>query len=157
QFLRGNAPPVKEADINKWLSELEKNLKSSGHTLQEFYKERGLNEQRIRENVHSMLQWVGYVNVHLSEADLKRYHADNRDFFDQVSVRASHILVRLPANATEADRQAAKAKLAGLRAEILAKKLDFAEAAKQHSQCPSKAQGGDIGYFPRKFAVEENF
>ena len=41
--------------------------------------------------------------------------------------------------------------------EILAGKIDFAEAAKKHSQCPSKVQGGDVGYFPRKFAVEENF
>lgn len=157
QFLRGNAPPVKDDDINKWLSELEKTLKSQGHTLQEFYRERGLSEQRVRQNVSSMLQWVSYVNLHLTEADLKRYFEENRDFFDQVSVRASHILIRLPIGAPESEKQAARAQLAALRQEILAGKIDFTEAAKKHSQCPSKVQGGDVGYFPRKFAVEENF
>lgn len=157
QFLRGNAPPVKDEDISKWLTELEKSLKSQGHTLQEFYKERGLSEQRVRKNVSSMLQWVSYVNLHLNENDLKRYYEENRDFFDQVSVRACHILIRLPANAQEAEKQAARAQLAALRADIVANKIDFADAAKKHSQCPSKVQGGDVGYFPRKFAVEENF
>ena len=51
QFLRGNTPAVKEDEINKWLAELEKTLKSQGHTLAEFYKERGLSEQRVRQNV----------------------------------------------------------------------------------------------------------
>ena len=49
QFLRGNSPPVKDEDVNKWLSELEKSLKSQGHTLQEFYKERGLRAARPAE------------------------------------------------------------------------------------------------------------
>jgi hypothetical protein len=157
QFLRTNAPAVKDTDVTKWLVELEKSLKSQGHTLAEFYKERGLNEQRVRQNVSSMLQWVGYVNAHLTEADLKRYYDENKDFFDQVSVRASHILVRVPPAATDADRQGAQIQLAKLRQEIVTNKIDFGEAAKKYSQCPSKATGGDIGYFPRKFAVEEGF
>ncbi|MBY4676644.1 peptidylprolyl isomerase [Marinobacterium arenosum] len=49
---------------------------------------------------------------------------------------ARHILV-----ATEAECQALK--------EQIAAGADFAELAKQHSQCPSGAQGGDLGSFGR--------
>ena len=49
-------------------------------------------------------------------------------------VRASHILVP-----TENDAKAIK--------ELIDDGEDFAYMARQHSQCPSKAGGGDLGYF----------
>jgi peptidyl-prolyl cis-trans isomerase C len=104
-----------------------------------------------------MLQWTGFVKDNLSEADVKRYYDENRDFFDQVSVKASHVVLRLAPNAPEGERQAARARLLALRQEIVSGKLDFAEAAKKNSQCPSAPNGGDLGYFPRKFAVQEPF
>jgi len=41
-----------------------------------------------------------------------------------------------------------------LKAEIEAGK-DFADVAKEHSNCPSKAQGGDLGSFGRGQMVPE--
>ncbi len=72
-------------------------------------------------------------------------------------MRVSHILLRPPPGASTADLDAARDKLRALRGEIVSGKLDFAAAAKLHSQCPSAPEGGDIGYFPRKGAVEEPF
>jgi parvulin-like peptidyl-prolyl isomerase len=39
----------------------------------------------------------------------------------------------------------------------LAKGLDFAEAAKKYSDCPSKSQGGDLDFFPRRDRMVEPF
>ncbi len=44
-----------------------------------------------------------------------------------------------------------------IRQDVLANRLDFAEAAKRYSDCPSKDKGGDIGPFPYKFVVVEPF
>src|SRR5262249_4970514 len=87
-----------------------------------------------------------------TDAVLKKYWEENKLFFDKVVVRASHILFRLPRTASETEKQAAKNKLLGLRKEIVAGKLDFAEAAKKYSDCPSSKNGGDMGLFPVRFS-----
>lgn len=58
-------------------------------------------------------------------------------------VRAQHILV-----ATQ--EEAAKVK-----SEIESGTITFEDAAKKYSQCPSKANGGDLGYFGRGMMVKE--
>ena len=58
-------------------------------------------------------------------------------------VRASHILVL--------DEQQAK----DLKTKIDNNEISFEDAAKEYSQCPSKAQGGDLGYFGRGMMVKE--
>lgn len=57
-------------------------------------------------------------------------------------VRASHLLVSTEEEAKQ------------LREEILAGK-DFADAAAEVSQCPSGANGGDLGFFSRGMMVPE--
>ncbi len=104
-----------------------------------------------------MLQWAGYVKDHFSDADIKKYYDDNRDFFDRVAVRASHIVMRTSLTAPEVEQQATRAKLEALRQDILGGKIDFADAAKKYSQDTTAPNGGDIGYFPRKLVVDENY
>lgn len=154
QYLLAHGPQVEEAEITQWFAQLEKSLKSESHTLQDFYRERGLTEKQLRRSVTCMFQWVRYLSQRLTEAELQRYYEENRDYFDEVTVRASHILLKVPAGASEKERQAAGDRLRALRGEILARKLDFAEAARKSSQCPSASQGGDVGYLPRKFDDE---
>lgn len=157
RFLRQNGPRIEPAEIDKKVAELEEGLKKQNKTLQDFYKESNQTEAQLRMNILTMLQWAGFVKQHLTDDDVKRYYDESKDFFDRVAVRASHIVIRVPANAPPSERESARSKLQALRQEILAGKLDFAEAAKKNSQCTSAPGGGDIGYFPRKLAVEEPF
>jgi peptidyl-prolyl cis-trans isomerase C len=158
QFLQKNAPgPVPPGELAKEIAKLEASLKAQGKALQDFYKETGQTEAQLRTNITTMLQWAAYVKAKLTDADVKRYFDENRDFFDQVKVRASHIVYRLAPNAPENDRRDAWAKLLALRQEITAGKITFADAAKKYSQCPSAPKGGDLGPIARKFMVQEPF
>ena len=66
-------------------------------------------------------------------------------------IRASHILLmyagsqRSSATRTKAEAQAQIASIA----DQVAQGGDFGSMAKQHSDCPSKGRGGDLGNFPR--------
>jgi len=157
QFLKKNAPPVEPAEIAKQMESLQKGLESQGKTVAEYFKETKQTEAQVRANITLMLQWNAYAAQKVTPAELKKYYADFKDFFDKTTVRASHIVLRIAPDATPADRDAARKKLADLRQEITSGKITFAEAAMKHSECPSAPKGGDLGFFPRKWMVEEPF
>jgi len=157
QFLRKYVPPTDPNEINKKMAELESELKEKNQSLADFCRDTHQTEAQIRTNLAHALQWAAYTNKHISDAELHRYYNEFRDFFDRVTVRASHIVLRVGPNAAESEKTAARAKLLDLRNQIVSGKLDFAAAAKAYSQCPTAPSGGDIGSFPRKFIVDENF
>ena len=157
QYLRQNGPRVDPAEVDKKVAETVEGLKKQGKTLPAFLRELGQTEAEMRADVASMLQWRDYVKARVSEDDLKRYYQENKDFFDGITVRASHIVLRLPQTSSDAERQQTRDRLLAIRQEIVSGKLDFAEAAKKYSQCPTAPNGGDLGFFPRKGAVDESF
>lgn len=69
-------------------------------------------------------------------------------------IRARHILLRLPAEATPAQRDSVRRLAEQLRAQVTGG-ADFAALARRHSADPgSAAQGGDLGFFGRGRMVQ---
>ncbi|WP_213780963.1 SurA N-terminal domain-containing protein [Caballeronia sp. dw_276] len=84
-----------------------------------------------------------------TDADLKKYYDDNiARFKTQAEVRASHILITAPKDASAADKAKAKAQADALLAQVKAHPDQFAQIAQKESQDPGSAsKGGDLGYF----------
>ncbi len=84
-----------------------------------------------------------FKGISVMEEEINRFYNENQHFFQTPEVaRASHILVD--------DREKAN--------EILSEiddGLSFEEAASKYSNCPSKANGGDLGEFSRGKMVPE--
>ncbi|MDH6147798.1 MULTISPECIES: SurA N-terminal domain-containing protein [Paraburkholderia] len=91
------------------------------------------------------------ASVQPSDADLKKYYDDNiAHFRTEGEVRASHILIAAPKDASAADKAKAKQKAEELLAQLKAHPDQFAQIAQQNSQDPGSAsKGGDLGYFGR--------
>jgi peptidyl-prolyl cis-trans isomerase C len=159
QFMQKHAPKSDPAALDRELTEFAEQLQkqSPPKTLADFYKDTHQTEAQFRATLASKLQWEAYVKATVKEADIQNYYKESKEFFDQVAVRASHIVFRVAPSAPEAERKTVHDKLRSLREEIVAGKLDFAEAAKKNSECPSAPNGGDIGYFSRKGMLDENF
>ncbi len=82
-------------------------------------------------------------DVAVSDEELDEYYEKNKENFQvPETVRASHILV--------ADEDGMKKVRADLDAG-----MSFEDAARKHSSCPSKEQGGDLGYFSKEQMVPE--
>jgi parvulin-like peptidyl-prolyl isomerase len=157
QFLAKNTPAVPPAEVDKRLAEFQAGLKEQGKSLAEHCHDTHQTMDQLRAGISDHIRWATYIRPKVADDVVAKYYQENKDYFDGVTVQASHIVLRVPAGASEADKAAARAKLTDLRAKIVAGTLDFAEVAKKYSQDPVAAQGGDLGYFPRKLVFDESF
>ena len=81
------------------------------------------------------------------EKKMKAYYEANPQFFKQpAKIKASHILIKVKPDASEAEKGEAMKKIKAAQ-EKLKKGDDFAEVAKTSSEGPSAAKGGDLGFF----------
>ncbi|MCP4609395.1 MAG: hypothetical protein GY845_11845 [Planctomycetes bacterium] len=90
-------------------------------------------------------------SVNITEEDAKKHYDENPTQFEtKEQVRASHILITPKADVADPNQEKARAKA---KAEDLLKQIkegaDFAALAKDNSDCPSAAQGGDLNFFDK--------
>lgn len=85
----------------------------------------------------------------VTDVETKAYYDGNPQMFKQPEqVKASHILIKVDAAATEAQKAEARKKIEAVQQKIK-NGGDFAELAKEYSEGPSNTRGGDLGFFRR--------
>ncbi|MCS7168221.1 MAG: peptidylprolyl isomerase [Gemmatales bacterium] len=150
QYAARHFPAPDEATLQKRLADLQTALQARGQTLEGFLKESGISPEKLKQEIAALERvraWDQWLRQQIKEEHLRAYYEANKEMFDGVVIRASHIALRVPPNADDATRQKIATQLQAIRQEI-ANGLPFAEAAKKYSQDPSSALGGDLGYFP---------
>jgi peptidyl-prolyl cis-trans isomerase D len=115
------------------------------------------DEVKIEYLVLTSESLMGQITV--DPAEVKKQYDDNVKQYTKAEERqASHILVAIKPDATDADKAAAKQKAEALAASARKTPAKFAELAKQNSQDPGSAgQGGDLGSFARDGSMVKPF
>jgi peptidyl-prolyl cis-trans isomerase C len=91
----------------------------------------------------------------VSDKEAREFYDNNEERFVQPErVKASHILITVNKDDADSTRARKKAQAESILAQ-LKNGADFSEMAKKYSDCPSKEQGGDLGYFERGRMVPE--
>jgi peptidyl-prolyl cis-trans isomerase C len=91
--------------------------------------------------------------VSVSDKQVRTYYDENQQLFRKPEqVKASHILIQVPATADEAKKAEALAAIQALKTRI-DNGENFAALAMEYSDGPSKVKGGDLGFFGRKQMV----
>jgi len=85
----------------------------------------------------------------ITDAETKAYYDGNTQMFKQPEqVKASHILIKVEADADDLQKAEARKKIETVQQKVKAGG-DFAELAKEYSEGPSNSRGGDLGFFRR--------
>lgn len=96
------------------------------------------------------------AKIAVDPADVrKQYEANQASYTTPEERSASHILIAVRPDASEADKAAAKQKAEAIAAQVRANPASFAEVAKAQSQDPGSArEGGALGSFGRGSMVK---
>jgi peptidyl-prolyl cis-trans isomerase C len=87
--------------------------------------------------------------VTVSDEDTKAFYDGNPEVFKTPEmIRASHILVKVDPQATDEEKAKAREKINDAQKRVQ-KGEDFATLAKELSDCPSSANGGDLDFFQK--------
>jgi peptidyl-prolyl cis-trans isomerase C len=85
----------------------------------------------------------------VSDDEAKAFYDANPNLFKQPEeVKASHILIKVDSDASEAQKAEARKEIEKIQQKLKAGG-DFAALAKEFSQGPSSVNGGELGYFKR--------
>ncbi|MDC0201195.1 peptidylprolyl isomerase [Verrucomicrobia bacterium] len=124
---------------------------------EDYIKKMGHNEKSFEAEVAEEL----LINFHVQEilsavkaptdAELKKHYEENKESFNsKESITASHILLKTDPGSDEKVKSGKLKAIQKLREQLItAKGVGFDKLAKEHSDCPSSARGGDLGSFGR--------
>jgi len=99
--------------------------------------------------IKQLLEKVFVPEVVLAPDEVELFYRDHPEVFHQPElVRVSHILVKVAADATDAEKTVARGKIERLQ-QRLQKGESFSVLASEASEDFAAAQGGDLGYFKK--------
>jgi parvulin-like peptidyl-prolyl isomerase len=161
QFLARQRVSVTDAEVTAKVAETERRVKAEqNRDLKVVLAEGNSSMEDFRTMLTWQLGWEKYIKAVGTDTALKKFADDNKDLFSRAQVRASHILVLVPPDAPATAKEAAKQKLLGIKKDVEAGKIAFADAANKFSEDDANKatpNGGDLGYFTRKGQFIEKF
>ena len=115
----------------------------------------GLTEEEVRAQIQRGLAIRELIDqkvaskIAITDEETNAYYTGNPQLFKQPEkVKASHILIKVEPTADDTKKAEASKKIEEIQ-QKLKEGGDFAELAKEYSEGPSSAKGGDLGYFQR--------
>lgn len=138
---------VTDEEVQKEIEALEK-LHGGKEQFNQVLEQQGLTLEEVTKDIRlelvlQKLKNKVTENVEVSESEIKQFYEDNKDQLKKPDeIRARHILVDSKEQAQEI-------------LEKIRKGEDFAQLAKEYSNCPSSENGGDLDYFTKGSMVPE--
>lgn len=142
-YIRQNVEAIKKENNFATDADFDRALKASlGIGMDDYLKR--MKQEAVQRQVMSV---EVYRKIAIEDQELRAWYEDHQDEYKLPSRFRVRELV-IAKGATDADREAAKAKLAEVQQALKGGKR-FEELAKAYSSAPSKDTGGDLGWMSR--------
>jgi len=143
-----------ENEVSDAVERLKQSL-PQGMTIEDLMKKNNMTKEKMYDEIRMGVKVNKLVlsqkggKSKPTDKEISRFYEKNKSkFMVPEAVHVRHILVAKAAGDNDKLKTEKKAKAEGLRKQLLAG-ADFAETAKNNSDCPSKNTGGDLGTFSR--------
>jgi parvulin-like peptidyl-prolyl isomerase len=157
QYLARTKAGPSEADLQLAREQVEEQLAQQQTSFAEFLHQGGLSEDEFRRHLAWQVGWRQYLERYLTDQNLERFFIQRRRHYDGSQVRAAHLLLKVEPPGDAAALAAAREQAAGIRREIAAGKLTFAQAVERRSDAPTRGAGGGLGWIARREPMPESF
>ena len=140
QFLDKEKFQVDNESVDEQIKMIQESYEGRGINIEELLKSQNVSQEEFRDQVAFQVRLRSYLESKLTDEEVMEGLS---------RVRASHVLISTDGDVTEEE---AKKKIEEIEKELRSAtdlKTAFAEAAGKHSDCPSKAKGGDLNFFTR--------
>jgi len=181
QYLQKAGVAVTDQELEAKLEEIRADIKKEKQSFEKVLQNLGVDERELRGQLLAELRWDKFLTGQANEKVLVEVFQKNPEMFNGSMVRARHVLLT-PASADAQAADQAKQKLQLFKKQVeeqavkvvanlppgtdelirqktaaRAREEVFADLAKKESACPSRDQGGDVGWFPRTGGMVEPF
>ncbi len=157
KMILAHQPQLKKALVERWVEISLLSLAARDAKLDQDPKIKAKIEEITKQILAQAYLEKTFAGVEkVSEKELRTYYETHKEKFRKpASIRARHILIEVPQNASPKEEKEALKKAKELRARLL-KGEDFAKLAREYSADPgTKNRGGDLGFFTRGQMVKE--
>jgi peptidyl-prolyl cis-trans isomerase SurA len=146
---------VTDAEVDQTIEEIKKRNNLDDARLDAALAETGMDRPAYRKALRRDLETARIVSlrvrsrVKVTDEDVRNHwQTHQREFQAGEEVKVRHVFVALPSGASAADAEKARARAEKALTRIRSGE-DFATVAKELSQAPSAAEGGDLGWLKR--------
>lgn len=138
-------------------TEYQDRVKINPERIREFY-EKNKENFKVPEKIR-----ISYLDITpssladpeaITDEEVARYYAEHKsEYTEPEKVKARHILIEIPEDADKKAKEKARKRIAEIDKK-LAEGAEFAALAREYSDGPSAARGGDLGWFSRGSMVK---
>jgi len=157
EWLQQHQRAATDQDVEHAITQLTKQLGKREIALADYLKQRRMKATELHRALRWQLSWQRFLDRFRTDQNLERYFNEHRAQFDGTELRVAHILLKVDPSDARDELALQLVKARRIRAEIVTDKKRFAEAARQFSDAPTGAAGGDIGFISRHAPMPEPF
>jgi len=144
-------------DIDLAVNRVRKQLAQQEVSLADYVKDAGMSMDEFRHTLQWQIGWRRYLQKFITDENLERYFEKNRRHFDGTEMRVAHILFKVEPRNDQRALSDANDRAEQVRQQIAAGDTSFDDAAAKHSDAPTGADGGDVGFIARHQPMPEPF
>ncbi|HEY7724248.1 MAG TPA: peptidylprolyl isomerase [Anaeromyxobacteraceae bacterium] len=144
-----------EAEIDEAIDGIKKRERIDDASLDRALAEQGLDRAAFRKQTKRSLEARNVLRlrvgskIRVTDEDVRNhYQQHQKEYLSGVELRVRHVFLQLPAGAPAAEEARVRTRAEQLVARLRAG-ADFARLAREVSQGPSAADGGDLGWLAR--------